>query len=69
MFQNELDLEKFIKMVFPFVVILSYKEFFYSEKLDSKERKKFIEFKYNQMLSKNSLEKPILNYSIEKNIK
>lgn len=69
MFQNELDLEKFIKMVFPFVVVLSYKEFFYSRKLDSKERKKFIEFKYNQMLSKNSLEKPILNYSIEKNIK
>ena len=69
MFQNELDLEKFIKMVFPFVVILSYKEFFYSRKLDSKERKKFIEFKYNQMLLKNSLEKPILNYSIEKNIK
>lgn len=69
MFENELDLEKFIKMVFPFVVILSYKEFFYSRKLDSKERKKFIDFKYNQMLSKNSLEKPILNYSIGKNIK
>lgn len=69
MFQNELDLEKFIKMVFPFVVILSYKEFFYSRQLNSKDRKKFIEFKYNQMLSKNSLEKPILNYSIEKNIK
>lgn len=69
MFENEFDLEKFIKMVFPFVVVLSYREFFYSRKLDSKERKKFIEFKYNQMLSKNSLEKPILNYSIEKNIK
>lgn len=69
MFQNELDLEKFIKMVFPFVVILSYKEFFYSRQLNSKDRKKFIEFKYNQMLSKNSLEKPILNYSIGKNIK
>ena len=69
MFQNELDLEKFIKMVFPFVVILSYKEFFYSRQLNSKDRKKFIEFKYNQMLSKNSLEKPFLNYSIGKNIK
>lgn len=69
MFHNELDLEKFIKMVFPFAVILSYKEFFYSRKLSPQDRKKFIEFKYKEMLSKNSLEKPILNYSIGKNIK
>lgn len=60
MFKNDKELEDFIRKIFPFVVVLSYKDYFISRDMDLEDRKKFIQEKLNDYYRKNkSIEKKI----------
>lgn len=53
MFKNDKELEDFIRKIFPFVVVLSYEDYFISRDMDLEDRKKFIQDKLNEYYMKN----------------
>ena len=58
MFKSDKELEDFIRKIFPYVVVLSYEDYFKSREMDVEERIKFIQKKFYDYKNK-SIEKTI----------